>query len=105
MGDQLSFGGESKLGYMGSLTYTRSFSFYEDGTVGRYSVSDLGANELNTQLLVNDTKGSSEANVGGLATLSYNLNNNQQIGANIFIQKRNLNFKSSIGYMAARVWY
>jgi TonB-dependent receptor len=87
MGDQLSFGGESKLGYMGSLTYTRSFSFYEDGTVGRYTVSDLGANELNTQLLLKDTKGSSEANIGGLATLTYNLNNNQQISANIFYSK------------------
>jgi len=87
LGDQLSFGGESKLGYMGSLTYSRNYSFYENGIVGRYTVSDLGANELNTQLLVSDTKGSSEANMGGLATMSYNLNNNQQIGANLFYSR------------------
>ena len=98
VGDQLSFGGESKLGYMGSLTYSRNYSFYENGTVGRYTVSDLGANELNTQLLVSDTKGSSEANIGGLATLSYNLNNNQQIGANLFYSRSGVsNSRSQAG--------
>ena len=95
VGDQLSFGGDSKLGYMGSLTYSRNFSFYENGTVGRYTVSDLGADDLNTQLLVNDTKGSSEANIGGLATLSYNLNNNQQIGANVFYSKSGISTSRS----------
>ncbi len=98
VGDQISFGDESKLGYMGSLTYSRNYSFYENGTVGRYTVSDLGANELNTQLLVSDTKGSSEANMGGLATLSYNLNNNQQIGANLFYSRSGIsNSRSQSG--------
>ena len=98
VGDQLSFGGESKLGYMGSLTYSRNYSFYENGTVGRYTVSDLGADELNTQLLVSDTKGSSEANMGGLATLSYNFNNNQQIGANLFYSRSGIsNSRSQSG--------
>jgi TonB-dependent receptor len=98
VGDQLSFGGESKLGYMGSLTYSRNYSFYENGTVGRYTVSDLGANELNTQLLVSDTKGTSEANMGGLATLSYNFNNNQQIGANLFYSRSGIsNSRSQSG--------
>lgn len=98
VGDQLSFGGESKLGYMGSLTYSRNYSFYENGTVGRYTVSDLGANELNTQLLVSDTKGSSEANMGGLATLSYNLNSHQQIGANLFYSRSGIsNSRSQSG--------
>jgi outer membrane receptor protein involved in Fe transport len=87
VGDQLSLGEESKLGYLGSITYSRNFSFYDNGVVGRYTVSDLGANELNTQLLVNDSKGSSEANLGGLANITYNLNNNQQVGANIFYSK------------------
>lgn len=95
LGDQVSLGEESKLGYMGSITYGRSFSFYENGTVGRYSVSDLGADELNTQLLVSDTKGSSEANLGGLATLSYNINNNQQIGANLFYSKSGISTSRS----------
>jgi TonB-dependent receptor len=98
VGDQFSFGGESKLGYMGSLTYSRNYSFYENGTVGRYTVSDLGANELNTQLLVSDTKGSSEANMGGLATLSYNLNSHQQIGANLFYSRSGIsNSRSQSG--------
>ena len=95
VGDQVSFGDESKLGYMGSVTYSRNFSFYENGTVGRYTVSDLDANELNPQLLVSDTKGSSEANIGGLATLSYNLNNNQQIGANVFYSKSGISTSRS----------
>ena len=98
VGDQLTFGDESKLGYLGSLTYSRNYSFYENGTVGRYTVSDLNANELNTQLLMSDTKGSSEANIGGLATLSYNFNNNQQIGANLFYSRSGIsNSRSQSG--------
>lgn len=92
MGDKIYTGDESSLGYFGSLTYGRNFSFYENGTVGRYNVSDLNADELNPLLLVSDTKGVSEANIGGLLNLAYNLNSSQQLGGNIFYSRNGTSF-------------
>jgi outer membrane receptor protein involved in Fe transport len=95
MGDNLKTGYESSFGYLGSVTYSRNFSFYDNGTVGRYTVSDLNADELNPQLLVSDMKGTQEANIGGLVTLAYNLNPNQQIGGNVFYSKSGISLARS----------
>ncbi|QQS37892.1 MAG: TonB-dependent receptor [Ignavibacteriales bacterium] len=95
MGDQIKINEESSFGYLGSLTYGRSYSFYENGVVGRYSVSSLDADILNPQLLVNDTKGTSEANLGGLASFSYNFNPTQQIGGNVFYSRSGISVARS----------
>ncbi|GAB4290009.1 MAG: TonB-dependent receptor [Ignavibacteriaceae bacterium] len=87
IGDRIATGDESTFGYLASLSYKRNFSFYENGTVGRYKVTDLNADILDPTLLLNDTKGSSEANLGGLFTTAYNFNSTQQLTANIFYSK------------------
>lgn len=87
VGDQISTGENSSLGYLGSLTYSRNYSFYEDGKVQRYIVADLEADELNPQLLLNDQKSSSESNLGGLFTVNYKFSSHHQFGGNIFYSR------------------
>ena len=87
MGDNYKFGDVSSLGYLASLTYSRSNSFYQGGKIGRYILTDLNSSELNPQLLMNDAKASSEANWGALFTTSFNINSNHQIGGNVFYSR------------------
>ncbi|MDZ7765537.1 MAG: carboxypeptidase-like regulatory domain-containing protein [Melioribacteraceae bacterium] len=42
IGEDLSTGEESSFGYLGSLTYSRNFSFYDDGKIGRYILTGAG---------------------------------------------------------------
>lgn len=83
IGNRVNFSNQSYLGYMGSMTYSRSHSFYKDGEIGRYVLAS-GHNEMTPLLLLNDSKSSSEANMGFLADLTYFFNNNQKIGFNAF---------------------
>lgn len=87
VGDNIPAGELSTLGYHASLTYKRDFKFYENGEVRRYTLADVGSNVLNPQLLLNDNKGASEANWGGLFTLAYNINPEQQLGGSVFYSK------------------
>jgi outer membrane receptor protein involved in Fe transport len=87
IGDQISIGETSSFSYSGSLTYKRDFIFYQNGRVERYTLSDLNADELNPQLLLDDSKGTSEAILGGLFTAAYKFNPEQQISGNIFYSK------------------
>lgn len=87
IGDQIHTGETSSLGYLGSLTYKREFLYYEDGRVERYTLSDINANELNPQLLLDDSRGTEDATWGGLFTASYNINPEQQVSGNIFYSK------------------
>lgn len=74
---------EKPFGYLFSLTYGRSFSFYDDGEYGQYSLP-AGSAVLNPEYTVSDREGSSEANLGGLLTLAYNIAPEHQISANAF---------------------
>jgi TonB-dependent receptor len=87
IGDQISTGETSSLGFLGSLTYKRDFNFYEEGRVERYTLSDINADELNPQLLLDDSRGQSEAIWGGLFTAAYNFSPEQQLSGNIFYSK------------------
>ncbi len=87
VGDQFSMGEVSSFGYLGSLTYKRDFSFYDNGKVERYTLTDVNANELNPQLLLNDNQGTSESVLGGLFTAAYNLNTEQRFSGTAFYSK------------------
>lgn len=87
LGDNFKFGDVSSLGYLASLTYSRENSFYNDGKIGRYILTDLNSNELNPQLLMNDSKATSEANWGALFTTNFNINSFHQIGGNVFYSR------------------
>jgi len=83
IGNRVNFSTQSYLGYMGSLTYSRSHSFYKDGQIGRYVLAS-GHNEMTPLLLLKDSKSSSEANLGFLTDLTYFFNANHKIGFNAF---------------------
>ncbi|MBI9071989.1 MAG: TonB-dependent receptor [Melioribacteraceae bacterium] len=83
IGDEFKLAG-NKFGYFASLTYKRSYNYYADGEVGRYSLPNAQSQFLNPEYISKDAKGSSEANLGGLINLAYNFSSNHQIGGNIF---------------------
>lgn len=87
IGDNIQFGEVSNLGYLASISYRRDFKFYENGEVGRYTLSDINSAVLNPQLLLNDNKGVSEASTGGLFTMTYNINPEHQLGGTFFYSK------------------
>ncbi len=85
-GNQMKVGETSSIGYLGSLTYGRSFSFYDDGTVGIYTRRP-NVEELDPAFQATDAKGTEEANIGALASLAYNINPEQQISGNVFFSR------------------
>lgn len=84
IGDQVQLF-DMPLGYLGSLTYRRDYSFYEDGTSGRWKLTgNVNSVESLSELqLLNDSKGSDEVNWGGLVTLNLKPSLTHEIGANL----------------------
>ncbi|HDZ59005.1 MAG TPA: TonB-dependent receptor, partial [Ignavibacteriales bacterium] len=87
IGDNIPTGQVASFGYLGSFTYKRDFSFYQDGEVGRYTLTDVNSQVLNPQLLLQDSKGVSETNWGGLFTFAYKFNPEQEIDGDVFYSK------------------
>ena len=83
VGDQKYFLGR-KLGYLASLSYSRKYSFYENGEVGRYRLSGGvdNSNTLTNDFILSDTRGDDEVLWGGLLTSIYKVNANNEIGFN-----------------------
>ena len=71
------------LGYVLSATYDRKSSYYEGGETGRYSFAGLGSTELAPDLLLDDSEGSTESSLGGLANLTYQFTPNNEVGFNV----------------------
>ncbi len=86
VGDRIGLGGNSTLGYQTSLTYSRNYSFYSNGEVGRYRLNQ-SSSVLNPQLLLRDSRGSQETSLGGLADVTYSITPEQQIGVNLFYSR------------------
>ncbi len=82
LGNQIGFLGRP-LGYVASMSYQRSYSYYEDGTVGRWQLSGNAAqvNALDYDILLSDRNGKDEVLWGGLGTVSYKPHRNHKIGA------------------------
>lgn len=87
VGEEIATGIESSFGYLGSVTYSRDHSFYDDGSIGRYILTGQGENQLTPNLLLDDTRSTAESNLGGLANLSYKFSNYHQIHTNLFYTK------------------
>ena len=87
VGNEILTGEESSFGYLGSLNFSRNFSFYDDGKIGRYSLTGIDSKELSPNLLLNDTKSTAESNLGGLANLSYRFSKSHQLHTNFFYSK------------------
>ncbi|MBN1782875.1 carboxypeptidase-like regulatory domain-containing protein, partial [bacterium] len=74
----IAFGNQFQLlnqniGFLGSLTWDQSYSFYDNGVVGRWNMPGPidEVEGLDSQKLFNDVKGSHQANWGSTFKLSY----------------------------------
>lgn len=86
----LSVGNQSRIfgrpfGYLGSFSYKRNFSFYDQGLAERWQLpGSVNQNEsLTPKVLLSDIHGSDKVTWGGLATFSYKLHNNHELSANV----------------------
>jgi TonB-dependent receptor len=70
------------LGYVLSVSYDRSASFYEGGSTGRYDAPAPGESPPPT-LLLDDSRGTEEVSWGTTANLNYKLAKNQELGADL----------------------
>jgi TonB-dependent receptor len=72
------------LGILGSFSYSRKSSFYDDGSVGRWQLTGQVSqvDELNNDYQLNDTRGSAEALWGGLMNISYKVSPDHEVGFN-----------------------
>ncbi len=95
IGDKLQLSEGSTIGIQTNVTYGRKYSFYSGGEVGRYRLNN-SAETLNPQLVMSDSKGSQETNLGALADITYNITPEQQIGFNLFYNRSGI---SSARYM------
>ncbi len=72
------------LGLIGGVNYNRTYSYYNNGTIGRWlltgNVNEV--NDLTNDYLLRDEKGSDEVLWGGLFNLAYQFNANHEIEAN-----------------------
>ena len=81
VGNRKDVGGKP-LGFIGGFTYNRAASGYSDGVQGRYKLTQLDANTLNQQRIVDDALFSDEVTIGALASASLKLNKLNKIGIN-----------------------
>jgi outer membrane receptor protein involved in Fe transport len=84
IGDNISFL-DMPLGFLGSLSYNRNYSFYENGISGRWKLTgDVNTIESLDELqYLNDSKGSDEVDWGGLVTFNLKPHNAHEIGTSI----------------------
>ncbi|MEZ4701308.1 MAG: TonB-dependent receptor [Rhodothermales bacterium] len=82
-GNQIPLAGRP-LGFTASLTYNRSTSFYNNGNAGRYELvggTVQQIDQLTALRDLSDTRGSQEANWGGVATLAYKIHPKHELSA------------------------
>ena len=87
-GYSLSVGDQVKVfdrpfGYTASLSYSRNYSFYDDGEVGRWQLSGNydNADGLNDYMVLNDSKGTDEVLWGGLVNIAFKPTPNHDLSA------------------------
>ncbi|MCB0396129.1 MAG: outer membrane beta-barrel protein [Flavobacteriales bacterium] len=97
-GYSFSFGNRDSLfkrplGYMAGVTYSHSFTGYDNGFTGRYNqtgpVSEV--NNLNPDLIFKDSKMEEDVLWGGLINVSYNLAKNHDISATVLHNQNGTN--------------
>ena len=59
------------LGFLGSLVYSNSSSFYDDGSSARWQLTSRSASTLTNNFKLNDTRGIQSIGIGGLLTLAF----------------------------------
>ncbi|MFW6100971.1 MAG: TonB-dependent receptor domain-containing protein [Bacteroidota bacterium] len=75
IGNQTEFLG-NPLGYNAAVSYTRNFSYYNEGTYGIYEES----NTPSPLKIMEDERGSEKVNIAGLLNMNYKLSDNNKLG-------------------------
>ncbi len=89
------------FGFLASVSYNNTKSFYEDGSFARWGiVGDSTGAVLNPNRELNDTRATREVLWGGLANFSYLVSKNSQIRLNVL---RNQSGTSEGRYLVGRI--
>lgn len=80
--------GERPLGLLASLTYNHDYSFYDDGVVARYDLTEVDAPVLEKEFVMPDTKGKEEILWGGLANANYSMHQNHKLSAQFVYNRK-----------------
>lgn len=78
LGNQFDLG-DDDLGYTASLSYSRSYSGYSNGTSSRYAIRGQDVDSLSPQMQLEDNRGEESVDIGGLVNLSYRFDPNNKI--------------------------
>lgn len=102
VGNQVDAPG-GQLGYMGSFSYSRTYSFYDDGRIAKWELSgrveDVEA--LDSDINLADTKGVDEVLWGGVGTVSYKFLRDHEITGTVYYSQSG---ESTTRYQAG-IWY
>lgn len=90
------------LGFSGTITYNRSATNYTNGETGRWQmIGPLATAESLTNLFdLGDSRSQQNVDIGGLASLSYKLNDNNRLSFNYL----NTRSGSNTGRMLSGIW-
>lgn len=86
IGNQFNVGGRP-LGFLASLSYSNSYSFYDNGEFARWDLGSAKMEDLVTDLQLKDTQSSQEVLWGGLFKTSYKLHPFHKISANLMYNR------------------
>jgi len=81
-GDKHKLGETRRLGYIIGINGSRDFSYYENGQSNAYKVQSGAAEDLIDYYELSDRKASQNANVGGMANITYQWNTKNRISLN-----------------------
>jgi len=82
-GNRYKFGEKRKLGFIAGINYSHDFSYYENGTSNAWKILSGNAETLIDFFQLTDRKASENTNLGGLANVTYQWNDRNQIGFNL----------------------
>lgn len=71
------------LGLIGGVTYQRNYEYYDDGTVGRYTLSGVAGQPLVVNYDLSDRRGSDNVLWGGLFNATIKLSSKNKVGINL----------------------
>ena len=82
LGNQIAFLGKP-LGLIASMSYSRKYNFYDGGIVGRYRLVGSNSEKLNKDAYYEDSRGTMDAFLGGMLSVSYRPSPNNKINFNM----------------------
>jgi len=101
VGNQVNFLNRP-LGFLGSLTYSRNYSSYDDGQYNAWNLGSSQATELSSVFSMNDVMTKDEVLWGGLFKTSYKINPVNVLSFNFIY---NVNGESSARYLEGQYDY